>query len=68
MTEFNDTERQAKQRMEAVNAALRRLKMRKGQKLSDYILTEDAMEIIQVLNQFLTSSIYSAQPSVGPSL
>ena len=49
-TVFKDTFKN----MEAVNAALRKVKMRKGQKLSDYILTEDEMEIIQVLNKFLT--------------
>ena len=40
--------------MEAINAALRKIKYRKNQKLSHYLLTEEDMNQIKQINIFLT--------------
>ena len=41
--------------MEAINSALSKIKYKKGQKLSDYLLTRTEMNRIKQINNFLTT-------------
>ena len=41
--------------MEAINSALSKIKYKKGQKLSDYLLTRTEMNRIKHINKFLTT-------------
>ena len=49
--------------MEAINAALRKIKYRGEQKLTQYLLTEEDMTLISTVNRFLTKlDIFSTTP------
>ena len=53
-TRESDVFREQHQNMDAINSALRKIKYRGDQKLTQYLLTEEDMARIKTVNQFLT--------------